>query len=240
MIFGCERINMKNLTLAFCSFKPNQINKEFHKQREIEYGICLEQLKRILPQSYDIFIIDNTSTALENINNVRLRNLVATEKHLLINRNLGEGNKGVGEIDMLKEASRHFENFNKYDCVTYVTARRFFTCPYYFERTEMLKKDALLCNPDFVDLVDGNLHVTEKRGMYNDMIFSMKKDTILKYIDYSNLDHMIKNRIGSEQNLYNFITENKIEYEWVNWIGQIRNDWERNNKIDDLNNYHVC
>jgi hypothetical protein len=47
-------------------------------------------------------------------------------------------------------------------------------------------------------------------------------------------------QLGSEQLLYNFINENKIEYEWLNWLGLIRNDWERNKTILDVNNFHFC
>ena len=56
----------------------------------------------------------------------------------------------------------------------------------------------------------------------------MKTDTMKKYIEYTknNLKNNIKNGIGSEQNLFHFINENNIQYEWLNSLGFIRNDWE--------------
>ena len=53
--------------------------------------------------------------------------------------------------------------------------------------------------------------------------------------------------LGSEQLLYNFVTENKIEYEWLTWLGIIRNDWlsmiqnkwEGSKTILDVDNFHV-
>ena len=50
----------------------------------------------------------------------------------------------------------------------------------------------------------------------------------------------LSQHLGSEQILYNFVKQNKIEYEWLDWLGMVRNDWERNRKVLDVNNFHVC
>jgi hypothetical protein len=65
------------------------------------------------------------------------------------------------------------------------------------------------------------------------MFFAMSSDLMLKYIEYS-INQMIiniKNKIGSEQNLYNFINNNKYEYEWLEYLGLIRIDYKANNEI---------
>ena len=70
----------------------------------------------------------------------------------------------------------------------------------------------------------------------------MNASTMLDYANYSmnNMDILSTNNIGSEQNLFNFINENKIKYEWLDWLGLIRNDWERNGNVLDVNNFHIC
>ena len=37
-----------------------------------------------------------------------------------------------------------------------------------------------------------------------------------------------------------FVERNNIEYEWLDFLGLIRNDWQRNNNSLDISNYHVC
>ena len=62
------------------------------------------------------------------------------------------------------------------------------------------------------------------------------------YADYSiqRMDYNLQNQIGSEYNLYDFVERNNIEYEWLDFLGLIRNDWQRNNNSLDISNYHVC
>jgi len=37
-----------------------------------------------------------------------------------------------------------------------------------------------------------------------------------------------------------FITENNIDYDWLEWLGMVRNDWESNNNPLDISNFHIC
>ena len=74
------------------------------------------------------------------------------------------------------------------------------------------------------------------------MFFSMKSDKMVMYADFSiqRMDYNLQNQIGSEYNLYDFVERNNIEYEWLDFLGLIRNDWQRNNNSLDISNYHVC
>lgn len=70
----------------------------------------------------------------------------------------------------------------------------------------------------------------------------MNSSVMLDYANYA-IKHMeadLSQHLGSEQLLYNFVNENKIEYEWLDWLGIVRNDWERNQKVLDVNNFHIC
>ena len=68
------------------------------------------------------------------------------------------------------------------------------------------------------------------------------RDKMVMYADFSiqQMDYNLQNQIGSEYNLYDFVERNNIEYEWLDFLGLIRNDWQRNNNSLDISNYHVC
>ncbi len=228
---------MKNLALAFCSVRPSQLPEYIRDGREEEYLICLNQLKRVIPESYDLLICENTIDSLDDLKNQNLKDLFYDSETDLSGskNNIGTRNKGRGELLMLKNALNKID-LNKYKNVSYITARRFFTCPYVFEKTESLQKQALVSNPDFFFL-NGRYIESEKRGMYNDMFFSMNTDVICDYADYAMSGN---DSIGSEQTLYNFINTKGIEYEWLDWLGLIRNNWTDNYQSYDANNFHTC
>ena len=231
-----------NLALAFCSLRPSQYSEEVCNTREKEYLISLKQLKRVLPESFDLLICENTINDVEEIKNKELSEFLSESEMCAMGSdgNIGTKNKGLGEFAMLKSALDQTD-IDKYENISYVTARRIFTCPYVFEKTENLEKKALLSNPDFLYL-GGEFTESYKGNLFNDMFFSMKSDLMLKYADYSisRVDHLSKNHIGSEYNLYDFITENNIDYDWLEWLGMVRNDWEVNENPLDISNFHVC
>ena len=232
---------MRNLALGFTSLRPSSLPENVCDAREDEYLICLKQLKRVLPKSFDFIICENTIDDPQQIKNVELREFLAEEEVVSTGSesNIGISNKGMGELLLLKNALDKI-NIDKYENICYVTARRFYTCPYVFERTESLKKQALLSNPDFVFL-DGRVLESYKGPLYNDMFFSMKTKSMVEYAEYSmnELNNNLSQNIGSEYNLYNFVTKNNIDYEWVDWLGIIRNAWEINGNTSDLSNFHI-
>jgi len=233
---------MKNLALGFCSLRPIQLSEEVNDARENEYLICLQQLKRVIPDSFDLLICENTIDDPEEIKSNELRQFLSESEMCVTGSegNIGTKNKGMGELLMLKTALEETD-LDNYKNISYISARKLYTCPYVFERTERLEKQALLSNPDLVFL-NGNFAKTHKQGMYNDMFFSMSSSVMLDYANYA-INYIKTNSsqgVGSEQLLYNFVNENKIEYEWLNWLGIVRNDWERNQKVLDVNNFHIC
>lgn len=233
---------MKHLALGFCSLRPVQLSDEVNDAREEEYLICLKQLKRVLPDSFDLLICENTINDPEEIRNDELREFLSDEEMCVTGSegNIGTKNKGMGELLMLKTALEETD-LDNYKNISYITARRFFTCPYVFERTERLEKQALLSNPDFAFL-NGKFVKSHKQGLYNDMFFSMNSSVMLDYANYA-IEHIkvdLPQQLGSEQILFNFVEQNKIEYEWLEWLGMVRNDWERNQKILDVSNFHIC
>ena len=52
-----------------------------------------------------------------------------------------------------------------------------------------------------------------------------------KHNNKNKIIYNLRNGVGSEQNLYKFVNEKKIEYEWLNCLGLIRIDYKANNEI---------
>lgn len=234
----------KNLVFASAALHPERsgilFNKKETLQREEDYLFCLRQLYRVVPKNFDIFIVDNSIENSNSLHSKELR-LFLDQKNVLYTKKTNKQkikNIGVSELRELFHLEQELD-FNSYSKVCYLTSRRFITNPYVFEKTESLKKQALLSNPDFIYL-DGEVSISEKKGMFNDMFFAMKSETILQYIEYSKyqIENMEKNMISSENNLYNFVTEKNIKYEYLEFLGFLRYDYYRKNVSEIKHKYH--
>ena len=51
---------MKNLALVFCSIRPTQLTTHVGDYREEEYFKTVQQIERVLPESYDMVVVENT------------------------------------------------------------------------------------------------------------------------------------------------------------------------------------
>lgn len=228
----------KYLILSFSSF---HVSSDPNNLRENEYKICYSQLLRIKPKNFDICFVDNTTKNIEDIKNNELKNLIQNNKHILYNHNIGNVNKGLGELHMLKTAFSIISS-DEYSCIGYLTGRRLITCPFIFDRMIHLKKEALISNPPIVRIEDGMVSAPTP-NLYNDMFFAMTNQTIKKYIEFAIpfLEGII-NDIGSEQILYKFINEQNISYEWMEALGFIRNDWNSISSVynTDYKNFQFC
>ena len=233
---------MKHLALAFCSLRPVQLSEQVNDAREKEYLISLNQLKRVLPSSFNLVICENTIDNPQQIKNYELRTLLESSELCALGSegNIGTKNKGMGELLMLKTSLQE-SDIDNYENIAYVTGRHFYTCPYAFEKIETLEKQALVSNPDFYFL-NGQFIGSHKQGLYNDMFFAMKSSVMLDYSNYAmnNLNNAISQHTSSEQLLFNFINENNVEYEWLDWLGLIRNAWDITGNVVDINNLHIC
>lgn len=213
---------MENLILAFCSVTPEHYEDEINAYRIKEYTISLKQLQRVKPDNFDILIFDNTPYSVDR------------EGFIHVSKNEGVINKGLGELAMLKYAADNYEFTGK---VCYITGRHFFTCPYFFDKVNKMKSEALVSNPDFYYL-DGNIIESCKVNMYNDMAFAMRAQKMKEYANYIDFHKSIDKNIGSEHWLFDFIVKNGIRCEWLDFLGLIRNDWYKAGYA--LESYHVC
>lgn len=233
-----------NLIFASASFHPwNRDKLRFKKKdfvkREHFYWICFEQLLRVVPKNFEIYVVENTIENLEDLHSDQLISCLNKFNLIFLPKSYQKKsqNIGVAELNQLFYLNDQI-NFEEYNKICYFSARRFITNPYVFERTLNLKKNALISNPDFIYL-NGKVHQTEKKGMYNDMFFSMKSKTMQEYISFSKkrIEYLEKNMINSESNLYDFINEFKIPYEELPSLGFLRYD-QYNKSKNENDKYH--
>ena len=200
---------MKNLIFCSASF---HLQNYSHNIRENEYYYCFKQLIRILPENFEIVICDNTIKSLEDIENSNLKKLLQAENFFILDRNIGKSNIGMGELDELIFVADKID-FKKYDKVIYWTSRRIVTNPWIFEKVNAMKKEALLCNPPILALKSNYnfKYYPVNNTLYNDMFFCLSSKLMLEYTNYSKnkIVYNLQNRVGSEQNLYNFIIKKK-------------------------------
>lgn len=221
----------KNLIFASASFHPTRKNVLFNKkaiyEREREYLFCFEQLLRVVPDSFEIYIVDNSIKDSSYLYDDNLKLLLDDFNIFYTGKGINKKITNIGseELDQLIYLSEKI-NFDNYSKICYFTSRRFITNPYVFEKTEALKSDVLLSNPDFIYL-DGRVEVSEKKGMYNDMFFAMQSNIMLDYINFTKtrLDYLEKNMINSESNLYDFVSENNLSIEFLKFLGFLRYDY---------------
>ena len=244
---------MKNLVLVFCSFRPINYKKRINDLREIEYLICLKQLLRVLPRNFDITICENTIDKIGDIKNNELQVLLKNHNTFFLGSEYNNTeNIGMGELIMLYYSLKKFP-LKKYKFISYFSGRKLLTCPYVFERTNTLTKDALISNPNFLYL-NGEYKISYKKETYNSMFFSMKKKFMIKYSNFAmtivkknpkflRYNLIQKKPSGSEQILFEFFKKKKLSYEYLDWLGIVRKQkWQAVNKKDCLNaqNFHIC
>jgi hypothetical protein len=227
-------MNLNNTHLIFCS-AAFHIPHYSNELRETEYLFCLKQLFRFKPSNIDVVVCDNTIQSLEDIKNNELKYLLThSTKFFILNRNIGKQNIGMGELDELIHVYNNV-NFKNYDKIIYFTLRKIMTSPWLFEKVNTMKKNALISNPKYLCINNNiNFYYSDSTGLlYNDMFFSLSSDLMINYIQYSRdrILYNLQNGVGSEQNLYKFINENNIDYEFLDCLGLIRIDYKANNQI---------
>lgn len=230
------------LLIVFMSLVPKNCSRREVLRRINDYQVALKQLGRIMPRSWEAVLCENTlkenTQKLEHYLEIDLSRFNIS----MLSSNSGGANKGIGELDMMVKALEDYpQQTNRAKTISYLTGRRLVTNQYIFERANKLVAEALVSNPDFYYL-DGTLVPVEKKGMYNDMFFSMKSARFFEYADYfkANRQRMIEAGVGSEQNLYNFVNEKKLSIEWLDTLGFIRREKHAWLKWFSQDKIHVC
>jgi hypothetical protein len=233
-----------HLLLFFMSLHPTNLSHKENKLRQLEYLTSIGQIKRLTNGfNWKVIYCENTLGSLEKLEASAVGMELKSQLLSISSSNRGEANKGIGELSMMINAYKSYSNlFDSATTVSYFTGRRIMTSRYLLERTEKLTKKALISNPDFL-FFDGAFVPSEKNNMYNDMFFTMGKETFTKFVNFTEsslFSRSLGNEvIGSEQNLYNFIAHEKIDFDWLDWLGLIRRE-RRRLRFRSVNRWHVC
>jgi hypothetical protein len=233
----------KHVLIFFISLFPENLRKSALQTREREYLTSIRQTKRFLEnRNWDIIFCENTVSTIDKLKLTSLWIELEGQKLLLLDNNKGSINKGIGELDMMVNASEHYcDIFDHASTISYFTGRRIMTNLYLIDKSENMKKSALISNPDFLYL-DGTYSLVEKNFMYNDMFFTMNREVFFKYTEFvkESLTSLISSKtIGSEQLLFQFINECDIEYEWLPALGLMRREVRRFG-IWSKEKWHIC
>jgi len=216
----------KNLILCFSSIRPSQYSEDMLTTRELNYDLSLEWLLKSLPDNWDVIYNDNTLGSIDELKNESLKNRLSSDRIKLVlhNNNEGDFNKGAGEHDMCKKSFLKL-NSDGYNWVTYFTARHIIPNSWYFDKLESAWStyDSVMSNPEFYYL--NNYEKTAiSKGLYNDMLFSMKFDTFRNFIDSINIQKLKDQHKNSENHLYEFIQSGKFNNLEIENLGILRND----------------
>ena len=212
-----------NLLIFFASVSPPNIGRRNIKKRDAFYAMCLKRVRYLLrDRPWEILVVENTLSNEQGFQRSALGAAAAGLEVIVLSRNLGSSNKGIGELDMLTTVLEKFP-IQKFSSVGYMTGRRLVTNPYVFEITERSKDKVVVGNPDF-HFLDGKVVESEKKGMYGDMYFSMPPKEIIAYAKFFQREMTVglSEGVGSEQLLFQFLCTREAELVTIEAYGFLR------------------
>ncbi len=198
--------------------------------RQLLYAVALSRLCEIAPSGTDIVVVENTTAdiaALHQPLQAALKNSRITDVLFSQNNALGARNKGAGEYGMCQHAlEKRKDLFEQADWVIYYTHRHTMPFPLVFNYIEKYQDfDAVVSRADYLQPSGGFLKAGQ--NIFDDVIFAMKKPVFLKYIESMNPELLVRKNIGSEQNLYNFLSEDRYHIRQVEHWGIFRYDYQQ-------------
>jgi hypothetical protein len=233
----------KHILLNFMSIFPVQYGRLEKSRRLEEYKVSLARTLQLIDlNKWCLILCENTFNGSEEMLKDLLGIRVDAIKVAQLNFNSGSTNKGIGELDMAAKALVVFQELiDKASTVSYFTGRHIISNELVFEKTETLINDTLISNPNFFYL-NGSTRESEKKGLYNDMFFSMKTAVFKAYVNEFNAkrSRLISKNVGSEQYLYSFINEHRLSFSWINNLGLIRRDKTKKFFIFSRSTLHIC
>jgi hypothetical protein len=230
----------RSILLFFASVSPEGISTKRKKERIRDYSTSLEIIWRYSNKlNFDICVIENTLGSQEKWVNLQLFSGEKI-KFLYLNENSGLTNKGLGELDMATFALSHLD-LQQYNKVIWFSGRHLLTSEAILTNCVTTPAEAIISNPDFYFL-NGQKIETEKNGLINDMIFAMSTKLFSEYIlKFSeSREELVRKGLGSEQNLFQFVTERDPTAEWMEHIGVLRRENRLKWRYIETSEWHFC
>lgn len=195
------------------------------RHREEVYAVALSHLLSTAPREVEFLVVDNTATSVEELSpslQVLFQDSRIKDVVLVNNNQLGAKNRGAGEYVMCRALlDKHSEYINNFDWVVYYTSRYPLSFPLVFEYLERYAdKQAIVSNATYL-YADGS-NEPSAPGNYNDVIFAMKPRELVGYIGSLEPERLAGLNMNSETNLYNYIHENKLDFQEVYRWGLLR------------------
>ena len=223
----------KILFICLSSYIPSfrdSNDLDFLDRQEL-YGTALWQLGRLIKSNLDFdceaIVIDNTVSSLSSLSSslqFQLRQDFIKDVLLINDNNLGSANKGAGEYLMCQALlSKHSDYLVSFDWVIYYTSRHLIFSNLIFNYLRLSPEcDALVSNTEYI-LSGGKIGPTG--GNFDDVIFIMRPECFSAYIHSTDTELLVKNKIGSEAHLFNFLTSSSFNYQMVYRWGLLRYDY---------------
>jgi hypothetical protein len=189
----------------------------------------------VLPNDCEVVIVENTNyfqKTPKRQEDIDLSNLAELFRVISLDSNSGSSNKGIGELEMLNEASLKID-FSAYKKIIYFTGRQIHTTPFALNKIIDSGKDLVVSNPKF-RFLDGHKEYPGSKFQYNDMCFGGTSRAILDYRNYylTNKDLMSSQGLSSEELLYKFIEQSNFIVEKLPYLGILRNQSDSSRKIE--------
>lgn len=223
---------MKILFLCLGSYKVKDITGADGNNfdRQLLYAISLTRLCQVAPAGTKILVAENTAVSIKDLHphlQTALRLPQITDV-LFSQDNLGVKNKGAGEYGLCRFALENRRDlFEQAEWIVYYTHRHIMSFPLIFKYLEKYQNyEVIVSNAPFL-YPDRKQNVPDA-GVFHDLIFAMQKETFLKYLETMNPELMVRKHLGSEQNLYRFITDQKVKFRQVEHFGVFRYDYQAN------------
>jgi hypothetical protein len=197
--------------------------------RQTVYAIALNRLLKAMPKGTDVVIAENTIGSLADVTPVLQEELRRKEviRHVFVQNNtLGAQNKGAGEYVMCRAVADQLgRDLEKYEWVIYFTSRYPMPFPLVFDYiAKHPQADAIMGNVSYL-FSDGRT-VPSAPGNFNDIIFAMRREHFLAYVESMNPELLAKQHMNSETNLFNFVHDRKLKFHEVHRWGTLRYDYK--------------
>lgn len=226
--------------LFLMSHKPQGYVSRKIKERELDYFVSFQRLLHLVrDKNVQIILCENTLNSLEGL---KISKILAGHKQSFSASNLGLANKGLGELSMALDAYHRFQDLiDGASRVIWMTGRHLMVGEQLIKESLENRLDALVSNPDFYYL-DGRVVKSEKEKSLNDMYFSMSANIFVRYLKYFevNRDRMSNGKIGSENLLFEFCSQEDISVANVETLGLLRREYTSYCKFFERSVWHIC